>query len=92
MVASVNSQAGSLLSTSDWMHLREGDGGTAMPADWKTYRTAVRTTANAKETEIDALADLDAVKAYETSPCNIHTIDRNILMQKVLTTYAVHLI
>ena len=53
---------------SDWMHLREGDGGTAMPADWKTYRAAVRTTSNAKETEIDALADIDAVKAYEAHP------------------------
>ena len=68
MTSSVNSLAASILSQSDWMHLREGDGGTAMPADWKTYRTAVRTTANAKETEIDALADLDAVKAYEAHP------------------------
>ena len=65
MAASVNSIAASVLSQSDWMHLREGDGGTAMPADWKTYRAAVRTTSNSKETEIDALADLDAVKAYE---------------------------
>ena len=68
MAATVNAQASSLLSGSDWMHIREGDGGTAMPADWKTYRAAVRTTSNAKETEIDALADLDAVKAYEAHP------------------------
>ena len=68
MAASVNSQAASLLSGTDWMHIREGDGGTAMPADWKTYRAAVRTTANAKETEIAALADIAAVKAYEAHP------------------------
>ena len=68
MKASVNSQAASSLSGSDWMHLREGDGGTAMPADWKTYRIAVRTTANAKETEIAALADIAAVKLYENHP------------------------
>ena len=68
MATSVNSIAASSLSGSDWMHLREGDGGTAMPADWKTYRAAVRTISNAKETEIDALADLDAVKAYENHP------------------------
>ena len=68
MIESVNSLAASKLVGSDWMHLREGDGGTAMPADWKTYRTAVRTTANAKETEIAALADVDAVKAYEAHP------------------------
>ena len=68
MTASVNSQAASLLSGTDWMHIREGDGGTAMPADWKTYRAAVRTTANAKETEIAALADIAAVQAYEAHP------------------------
>ena len=68
MKATVKSLASSILATSDWLHLREGDGGTAMPADWKTYRAAVRTTSNAKETEIDALADLDAVKAYENHP------------------------
>ena len=68
MKATVKSLASSSLVGSDWMHLREGDGGTAMPADWKTYRAAVRTTSNAKETEIDALADMDAVKAYEAHP------------------------
>jgi hypothetical protein len=68
MAASVNSIASSKLVGSDWMHLREGDGGTAMHADWKTYRTAVRTTANAKETEIAALADVAAVKLYEAHP------------------------
>ena len=68
MAASVNSQAASLLSGTDWMHIREGDGGTAMPADWKTYRAAVRTTVNAKETEIAALADIAAVQAYESHP------------------------
>ena len=68
MKASVNGIAAAVLSQSDWMHLREGDGGTAMPADWKTYRAAVRTTVNAKETEIDALSDVDAVKLYENHP------------------------
>ena len=68
MAATVNSQAASLLSGSDWMHMREGDGGTAMPADWKTYRAAVRTTANAKETEINALSNIAAVKLYENHP------------------------
>ena len=68
MAASVNSHASSILAQSDWMSIREADGGTAMPADWKTYRAAVRTTVNAKETAINALADMDAVKAYEAHP------------------------
>ena len=65
MKATVKSLASSLLQPSDWMHIRGGDGGTAMPDDWKTYRAAVRTSSNTKETEIDALADVDAVKAYD---------------------------
>ena len=68
MTSSVQSQAASILAQSDWYAIREAEGGTAIPADWKTYRAAVRTTSNAKETEIAALANVDAVKAYEAHP------------------------
>ena len=68
MAASVNSQAASTLAQSDWMSIRAADGGTAVPSAWATYRTAVRTTVNAKETEIAALADVAAVKLYEAHP------------------------
>ena len=87
MAASVNSQAASLLSGTDWMHIREGDGGTAMPADWKTYRAAVRTTANAKETEIAALADIAAVKLYENHPVTYTRLTPTTDAEGV-TTYA----
>ena len=87
MATTVNSQAASLLSSSDWMHLREGDGGTAMPADWKTYRTAVRTTVNAKETEIAALADIAAVKLYEAHPVTYTRLTPTTDAEGV-TTYA----
>ena len=87
MAATVNAQASSLLSSSDWMHLREGDGGTAMPADWKTYRTAVRTTVNAKETEIAALADIAAVKLYEAHPVTYTRLTPTTDAEGV-TTYA----
>ena len=68
MVQEVNSIASSTLSNSDWMSIREADGGTAVPSDWATYRTALRTTANDKETEINALVNLDAIKAYHAHP------------------------
>jgi hypothetical protein len=68
MAGQVNSIAASTLAKSDWMSIREADGGTAMPSDWKTYRAAVRTAANAKETAIGNLANMDAVKAYEAHP------------------------
>ena len=65
MTASVQSQAGSLLSGSDWYTIREADGGTACPADWKTWRAEVRTESNSKVTAVAALADLDAIKAFD---------------------------
>ena len=68
MAATVSSLASSSLTGSDWMTIRAADGGTAIPGDWATYRTAVRTTVNAKETAIAALADMAAVKAYEAHP------------------------
>jgi len=68
MVQEVNAIASGRLALSDWMSIREADGGTAVPTAWATYRTALRTTANDKETEINALADLDAIKAYRAHP------------------------
>ena len=88
MTESVQSQAASILSQSDWYAIREAEGGTAIPADWKTYRAAVRTTSNAKETEIDALADLDAVKAYENHPVTYTRLTGTTDAEGV-TTYAV---
>ena len=64
----VKSIASSTLSQSDWMSIREHDGGTVMPADWKSYRASIRATSNTKEAEIDALSDLDAVKLYNNTP------------------------
>lgn len=68
MISQVRQIASSKIAETDWMVIREADGGTAMNADVKTYRAAVRTDSNRKETEINALADLDAVKAYDNHP------------------------
>ena len=68
MKAKVKSIASSTLTQSDWMTHRESDGGTSMPADWKSYRADVRAISNTKEAEIDALVDLDAVKLYNNTP------------------------
>ena len=67
MKAKVNQIASSTLAKSDWMRIREEDGGTSMSADWKTYRASVRAESNEKDGEIDALADLDAIKAYDVA-------------------------
>jgi hypothetical protein len=68
MISQVRQIASSKIAETDWMVIREADGGTAMNADVKAYRAAIRTDSNRKETEINALADLDAVKAYDNHP------------------------
>ena len=67
MKASVKSLASSILSPSDWYAIREAEGGTACPAAWKTWRAAMRTESNSKVTAIAALADLDAIKAFDAA-------------------------
>jgi len=62
----INEQAGGILSQTDWYRIREADGGTAVPSNVSTHRTAVRTKANAMCTQIDGAADVDALAAlYE---------------------------
>ena len=75
MIATVKSQVGSRLKTTDWMVIREADGGTAMNADVKAYRAAIRTEGDAKELEINALTTLDDVINYENKP---HTEVRKV--------------
>ena len=62
----INSQAASHLQSTDWMVIREADGGTAVPSSISTSRAAVRTKANEMCTAIDGAADVDALIAlYE---------------------------
>ena len=62
----INAQAGSILQSTDWMVIREADGGTAVPSNISTWRASVRTKANEMCTAIDNAADVDALAAlYE---------------------------
>jgi len=53
--------AGSLLAKYDWYVTRKSEKGTAIPAEITTYRDAVRTACNTRETEIDACVDTAAL-------------------------------
>ena len=59
----INQQAGSILSQTDWYSIRAADGGTAVPSSVSTHRAAVRTKANAMCTLIDNASDVDALAA-----------------------------
>ena len=62
----INQQAAGLLQSTDWMVIREADGGTAVPSSISTSRAAVRTKANEMCDAIDAVSDVDALAAlYE---------------------------
>ena len=68
MIIQTRAMASGILARDDWMIIRETEGGTAMPANVKTYRAEIRTESGTKEDEINALSNLDAVKLYEATP------------------------
>ena len=61
--------AASLLAPSDWRVVKELEvnssfsaAKSAYPTKWQTYRAAVRTACNTRQAEIDACADVEALK------------------------------
>ena len=59
----IDSQAYGLLQPNDWYVVRNVDDGTAIPAEWSTYRADVRTAAADMDSKIDAVSDVDALAA-----------------------------
>jgi hypothetical protein len=59
----IDEHAAGILATTDWMVIREAEGGTAVPSATTTWRAAVRTKANAMQVLIDGAADVDALAA-----------------------------
>jgi hypothetical protein len=54
--------ADSLLTPSDWRVTRAAELGQAVASVWLTYRGAVRSACNTRQTEINAAADVPALK------------------------------
>ena len=59
----INLETANILQDTDWMTIRETEGGTDMPSNIKTWRASVRTKANSMCTQIDNAADVDALAA-----------------------------
>ena len=57
-----NDIAGSLIAPSDWRIIKAKETSTNIPTAWKTYRAAVRTSCNTRQTEIDACTTVEALK------------------------------
>ena len=56
-------QAYGLLQPNDWYVVRETEAGTAIPADWTTFRTDVRSTAADMQSKINAVTTVDQLAA-----------------------------
>ena len=60
--ATQNEIAASLLAPSDWRIIKAKETSTNIPTAWKTYRAAVRTSCNTRQTEIDACTTVEELK------------------------------
>ena len=56
-----------MLLSSDWMVVRKTEVGTAIPAEWSSYRDMVRATCTMAIGDIEAATDIDAFIAAATS-------------------------
>ena len=65
LIAKIKANVGALLSSSDWMVVRQADGGKAVPEAWATYRSEVRTHGNSLEDGVEAFASVQAVKNFQ---------------------------
>jgi len=80
--AKQNEIAASLLAPSDWRVVKELEvnssfsaAKTAFPTEWQTYRAAVRTACNARQSEIDACSDVAALKELLFGSAQIQQTD-----------------
>lgn len=80
--AKQNGIAASLLAPSDWRVVKElevnssfASARTAYPSAWMTYRAAVRTACNTRQTEIDNCSDVAALKELLFGSAQIQQTD-----------------
>ena len=59
----ITNQAYGMLQPNDWLVVRKQEAGTAIPSDWTTFRTGVRTASASMKSKIDAVSDVDALAA-----------------------------
>ena len=64
--ANTRDTANSLLTTTDWMVVREADNGTTVNPDWKMWRESVRLAADEKVLYIGTTTDTEDLAAYIT--------------------------
>jgi hypothetical protein len=78
--------AASLLAPSDWRIIKAKETGTNIPSAWKTYRAAVRTACNTRQTEIGNAADVPALKELLFGNATVTDSDGNETANPAIAT------
>ncbi len=60
-----------LLTPSDWRVIKAKETGSNIPSAWKTYRADVRTACNTRQSEINSVTDVEALKELLFGPSTI---------------------
>ena len=65
--AQCDQTAYTMLLTSDWMVVRKAETGAEIPADWQSYRSAIRTACTDNKALLNAAVDFDAFVSVATT-------------------------
>jgi hypothetical protein len=68
LISKIKQHVASILAPSDWRIIREQEGYKVAGDEWKTWRGAVRDYGNNLERTIQALTDMDSVRAFQNHP------------------------
>jgi hypothetical protein len=72
--------AGQMLSNTDWYVVRKSETDVAIPSNVATYRAAVRTVCNTRETEIAAVSTTAELEALMKAPDKVLDTDGETLI------------
>ena len=81
-----NEIAASLLAPSDWIIIKAKETGSHIPTSWKTYRAAIRTACNTRQTEISNSADVPALKELLFGNATVTDSDGNETTNPAIAT------
>jgi hypothetical protein len=70
-----NETAATLLAPSDWRVVRAAELGQAVASNWLTYRGAVRSACNTRQSEINSVTTVDALKELFFGPAHVQQTD-----------------
>ena len=70
-----NETSATLLAPSDWRVVRAAELGQTVASNWLTYRGAVRSACNTRQSEINSVTTVDALKELFFGPAQVQQTD-----------------